>query len=180
MSSDALLMNIFCYPGVCDRHELSRFLGTEITDVPQFGYRPRIPLPGGIDRTEIDMKLGTVLFEAKLTEGDFQVQDAAIMEKYGNLKDVFECGQLPRIKRGYVSYQLIRNIYAAHVLDSNFCLLIDARRPDLLESWYQIVRCIRSATLRTRCKVTTWQELSFWLPSSLRRFLDLKYGIRPE
>jgi hypothetical protein len=65
MSSDALLMNIFCYPGITKRRELSLILGTEVSDVPQFGFKPRVPLEsGGIERTEVDMKLGSVLFEA--------------------------------------------------------------------------------------------------------------------
>src|SRR5258708_6027459 len=73
MSSDALLMNIFCYPGVTKRRELSLLLGTEVSDLPEFGFKPRVPLTSGlIERTEVDMKLGFVLFEAKLTEGDFQ------------------------------------------------------------------------------------------------------------
>jgi restriction endonuclease-like protein len=65
MSSDALLMNIFCYPGVTRRQKLAMLLGTEVHDVPEFGFRPRVPLlNGAVERTEIDMKLGNVLFEA--------------------------------------------------------------------------------------------------------------------
>ncbi len=52
-----------------------------------------------------------------------------------------------------------------------------ARRPDLLEDCYNIVRCIRAATLRTRCRVLTWQEVSRCLPAALQSFLDVKYGI---
>jgi hypothetical protein len=178
MSSDALLMNIFCYPGVTKRRELSLMLGTEIGDVPEFGFRPRVPLNSGhIERTEIDMKLGRVLFEAKLTEGDFQVQRAELVEQYADLRDVFESRQLPRVKRKYISYQLIRNVLAAHALNLNFCTLLDARRPDLLEDWFNIGRCIRSATIRARCKVCTWQELTPCLPAALRNFLSVKYGI---
>jgi hypothetical protein len=70
MSSDALLMNIFCYPGVTKRREVSLLLGTDMGDIPEFGFRPHVPLfSGGKERTEVDMKLGGVLFEAKLTEG---------------------------------------------------------------------------------------------------------------
>jgi hypothetical protein len=70
MSSDALLMNIFCYPGVTKRREVSLLLGTDTEDVPEFGFRPHVPLfSRGKERTEVDMKLGGVLFEAKLTEG---------------------------------------------------------------------------------------------------------------
>ncbi len=180
MSSDALLMNIFCYPGVTKRRELSLLLGTDIGDLPEFGFKPRVPLTSGhVERTEIDMKLGSVLFEAKLTEADFQSQNAAIVEGYRDLEDVFDCSNLPRRDREYVSYQLLRNVLAAHALDLSFCLLLDARRPDLLEDWYEILRCIRTSELRSRCKVLTWQGLVEFLPGSLRRFLDLKYDIVP-
>ena len=178
MSSDALLMNIFCYPGVTKRRELSLMLGTEIGDLPEFGFKPRIPLTSGfVERTEIDMKLGPVLFEAKLTESDFQAQKAAIVEGYRDLKEVFDCRILPRSGRNYVSYQLLRNVLAAYALNLSFCVLLDARRPDLVENWYVVMSGVRSIDLRTRCKVLTWQELSAALPLRLRRFLDLKYGI---
>ena len=178
LSSDALLMNIFCYPGVTRRREVCGILGLEPGSVPEFGFMPRIPLLSeATERTEIDMKLGNKTFEAKLTEGDFQTQRAELVEQYRDLREVFEPRQLPRTKRKYVSYQLIRNVLAAHVLDLDFCTLLDARRPDLLEDWYGIARCIRSATLRARCKVLTWQELSLCLPASLQRFLSVKYGI---
>jgi hypothetical protein len=142
------------------------------------GSWPRIPvLSEATERTEIDMKLGNMLFEAKLTEGDFQIQRAELVERYRDFKEVFECRQLPRATRKYVSYQLIRNVLAAHALNLDFCTLLDARRPDLIEDWYDIVRCIRSATLRARCKVLTWQELTMCLPNALQSFLSVKYGI---
>jgi len=178
MSSDALLMNIFCYPGVTKRREVSLLLGTEPGEIPQFGFMPRVPLvTGAVERTEVDMKLGDVLFEAKLTEGDFQVQDRRIVQQYRDLKEVFECRKLPRQGKRYVSYQLLRNVLAAYALDLSFCVLLDGRRQDLLEQWYRVMRCIRSTTLRTRCKVLTWQELAACLPSALRKFLLVKYGI---
>jgi hypothetical protein len=180
LSSDALLMNIFCYPGVTRRMEVCRILGIEPGSVPAFGFMPRVPLLSeAIERTEIDMKLGNMLFEAKLTEGDFQIQRAELVEQYRDLREVFEPRQLPSTKRKYVSYQLIRNVLAAHALDLDFCTLLDARRPDLLEDWYGVVRCIRFASLRARCKVLTWQELTSSLPVALRRFLSVKYGIVP-
>ncbi len=178
LSSDALLMNIFCYPGVTRRMDVCRILGLEPGNLPEFGFMPRVPLLSKAkERTEIDMKLGNMLFEAKLTEGDFQIQPAELVERYRDLRDVFESRQLPRAMRKYVSYQLIRNVLAAHTLDLDFCTLIDARRPDLIEDWYGIVRCIRSATIRARCKVLTWQELSVCLPAALQSFLSVKYGI---
>ena len=178
LSSDALLMNIFCYPSVTQRRAVCRILGLEPGSVPEFGFMPRIPLLSeATERTEVDMKLGNMLFEAKLTEGDFQIQRAELVEGYRDLRDIFECRHLPRLGRKYVSYQLIRNVLAAHALSLDFCTLLDARRPDLLEDWYDIVRSIRFAGLRARCKVLTWQELSICLPAALQRFLSAKYGI---
>lgn len=180
LSSDALLMNIFCYPGVTRRTEVCRTLGLEPGNLPEFGFMPRVPLLSeGTERTEIDMKLGNKLFEAKLTESDFQIERAELVEKYRDFRDIFECRQLPRAMKKYVSYQLIRNVLAAHALDLDFCTFLDARRPDLIQDWYNIVRCIRSATLRARCKVLTWQELTLCLPAALQRFLSVKYGIVP-
>lgn len=177
-SSDALLMNIFCYPRVAKSRKLALFLGTEIDDVPEFGFMPRVPLVRNImERTEVDMKLGNVLFEAKLTETDFQLQSPAIVEQYRDLEEIFDCRKLPKRAEKYVSYQLLRNVLAAFALDLEFCVLLDARRPDLLEQWYRIIRCIRSGILQTRCKVLTWQELSRYLPPALGKFLDTKYGI---
>lgn len=181
LSSDALLMNIFCYPGVTRRTEVCRILGLEPGSLPEFGFMPRVPLfSEATERTEIDMKLGNVLFEAKLTEGDFQIQYAELVEQYRDLREVFEYRQLPRAKRKYVSYQLIRNVLATHALGLDFCTLLDARRPDLIEEWFLIVRCIRFAALRARCKVLTWQELALGLPPALKNFLAAKYGIVPS
>jgi hypothetical protein len=36
---------------------------------------------------------------------------------------------------------------------------------------------VKSAEMRVRCKVMTWQELASLLQEELREFLDLKYGI---
>ena len=132
LSSDALLMNIFCYPRITKRRELCSLLGIELGSCPELGFRPRVPLlSGAVERTEIDMKLGSTVFEAKLTEADFQLQRAELVERYRDLLQVFDCCQLPRAGKKYASYQLIRNILAAYHLDLDFCALIDARRPDL-------------------------------------------------
>jgi hypothetical protein len=194
-SSDALLMNVFCCPGVCNRRLVAGLLGTETENTPEFGYRARVPLKPlsrdsqtpqckdpkpRVDRTEIDMRLGLLLVEAKLTETDFQAASASLVENYRDLEEVFEVESIPRAKGNYLSYQLIRNVLAAHAFGLNICVMLDARRPDLLEAWHVIMRCVRSAELRTRCKVLTWQEISPVLPSRLQRFLQLKYGIAAE
>ena len=56
-------------------------------------------------------------------------------------------------------------------------MLLDQRRPDLIEQWYGVMRCVRPVALRVRCKVLTWQELCAVLPEPLCEFLDAKYGI---
>ncbi|HEV7520933.1 MAG TPA: hypothetical protein VGP89_07515 [Candidatus Angelobacter sp.] len=195
-SSDALLMNVFCCPGVTMSKTIAGILGTDSSDEPEFGYRARVSLKprvsgnGGsrgsgrvssqrFDRTEVDMRLGRLLVESKLTESDFQTAPASLVEDYRDVEEVFDMASLPRLGERYVSYQLIRNVLAAYSGDSSFCVMLDARRPDLLESWHTIMRCVRLAELRTRCKVLTWQELSGALPRGLRKFLEIKYGIVP-
>jgi hypothetical protein len=180
MSSDALLMNVFCHPSVLRAAGVKSMLGIQNGDMPSFGFPARVPLKSGrADRTEVDMKLGVLLVESKLTETDFQTKAIDVVESYRDLHAVFERNQLPRTDGLYASYQLIRNVLAAHALNLSFCVLLDARRPDLIEAWYAVMRCVRIADLRTKCKVLTWQELSEELPTNLRKFLDLKYGIVP-
>lgn len=177
-SSDALLMNVFCCPGVFDDGRVFSLLGLEAGAVPEFGFKARVPLLGGkFDRTEVDMRLGSLLVEAKLTESDFQTRERAIVESYRDFAEVFDRKALPKTKDCYLSYQLIRNVLAAQANDCAFCVLCDARRPDLLQAWYEIMRCVLAVELRLRCKVLTWQELAAVLPRVLRRFLEEKYGI---
>jgi len=180
MSSDALLMNVFCHPTTISPG-LCAMLGTDHPSLPEFGFRARIPLGNGhTDRTEVDMKIGCLLVEAKLTETNFQTQKKEIVEAYRDLGTVFEAGRLPRNTLGdYISYQLIRNVLAAHELNASFCVLLDERRPDLKDAWYEIMRCVVDTDLKTRCMVLTWQELAAVLPKRLQEFLDLKYGIVP-
>src|ERR1700733_14569797 len=108
-SSDALLMNIFCYPGILRRASLCSLLGIEPGIHPTFGFRPRIPLQNGADdRSEIDLKLGKLFIEAKLTEGDFQTARHGLVHRYRDLEAVFDVDRLPIGKERYRSYQLIR------------------------------------------------------------------------
>jgi hypothetical protein len=87
-SSDALLMNCFCYPGASVR--LARALGAAPIDaIPQFGYRACILLSDGTtDATEVDMLLGDTLVEAKLTERDFTSRPKAHVFRYGAIREV--------------------------------------------------------------------------------------------
>jgi len=81
------------------------------------------------------------------------------------------------VEPGYAGYQLIRNVLAAYASGTSFCVVHDERRPDLREAWFQVMAAVKSAEMRVRCKVMTWQELAVWLPEGLQEFLELKYGI---
>ena len=178
MSSDALLMNIFCYPRVLAGAEPRRALGIEAAAYAEFGVRVQVPLKDGrFDRTEVDLRLGDLLLEAKLTEGDFQRAPKARLHAYRHFDEVFDVEGLPQSERHFDSYQIIRNILAAYARGRSFCVLLDARRPDLIDRYYAILRSVRSVELRTACRVLTWQELAQTLPGKLRAFLSVKYGI---
>jgi hypothetical protein len=231
MSSDALLMNVFLGFGMGELGRLKDVLGVEGDGLPEFGWRARVPLASGrFDRTEVDMRWGGLLVEAKLTEGDFQTRAASVVEGYRDFDAVFERELLPRVElrtarrrtavefaeeftqeweelgarpefeagevarefregivarareaepaeAGYAGYQLIRNVLAAYAEGCSFCVVHDARRPDLREAWFAVMKAVKSAEMRVRCKVITWQELAGMAPEGLREFLDLKYGI---
>lgn len=96
-SSDALLMNVFCTPAATESPAVRDMLGVERSEIPQFGWKARVPLASGlVDRTEVDMRLGSLLIEAKLTESDFQTRQAQFVEAYRDLDAVFDRKLLPR------------------------------------------------------------------------------------
>ena len=180
-SSDALLMNIFCYPGLSRDCRVPALLGTDPGASLCFGYKARVPLVDGrFDRTEVDLRLGNVLVEAKLTEGDFQSVRKSSLLAYRDFAEVFDGQQLLQANDHYLSYQLLRNVLAAHALDGSFCVLVDARRPDLIDAWYSVMKSVKPVALRTRLRLSTWQELARAAPAKLRAFLATKYGIEGQ
>lgn len=177
-SSDALLMNVFCHPGAMECAAVRATLGIAAGAVPEFGVKPRTPIEGGKrDNTEVDMRVGDLLVEAKLTESDFQSARMALVERYRDLAEVFDVEGLPVRGGRVVGYQLIRGTMAAYASGCSFCVLCDARRPELVETWYAVMRAVRSFELRCRLKLLTWQELAGVVPWELREFLAEKYGI---
>lgn len=185
-SSDALLMNIFCHPGVFSEGSLNlkvaNLLNVEPVALPCFGINPRVPLRSGrLDRTEIDLHLGNLFVEAKLTETSFQNARPRLIERYRDLEAVFDITRLPWTSDGIVrGYQLIRNVLAAFAGDASFCVLSDARRRDLIEVWYAVLSAVHYPSFAWRLKLLTWQELAAVLPQDLQQFLNLKYGIMPS
>jgi hypothetical protein len=137
-SSDALLMNICCHPGVFSNDRLNpavaNLLGVSSHTQPNFGIHPGVPLkrsPAGRkkttrptkqpapssslfsntgistpssqleeehhlkDRTEIDLQLGALFLEAKLTESNFQTASPRLIERYRDLETIFAVERLP-------------------------------------------------------------------------------------
>jgi hypothetical protein len=178
-SSDALLMNVFCHPETLNTPAVRAILGIGLDTEPIFGHRPGVPLHRGRrDCTEIDLKLGALLIEAKLTEYDFQSAPLRLVERYRGLEEVFDKGALEIVGGTVQSYQLIRGVLAAHAsIDGRFCVLCDARRPDLIDAWQRVLSSVRLYELRPRLQLLTWQELAQVLPSDLREFLREKFGI---
>ncbi|HVW76289.1 MAG TPA: hypothetical protein VHB45_01660 [Alloacidobacterium sp.] len=180
-SSDALLMSIFCHPGIITSPRVRAMLGIESCGMPEFGFKPRTPLQNGKhDHTEIDMRIDHLLVEAKLTESDFQSARSDLILRYRDLETVFDVGDFPLRNGKFCGYQLIRGTLAAYATDASFCVFCDARRPDLIEAWYRIIRAVRLFDFRSRLKLLTWQELVEALPCDLQLFLAVKYGIYPS
>lgn len=162
-SSDALLMNVFCYPGVLRRRALCACLGVAPGLRPDFGVRAGLPMRGGeVDRTEPDMALGDLFVEAKLTEGGFGRASQDRLLRYDGVEAAFALDDLPRVSGHFVGYQIIRGLLAAGLHGSRYLVLLDARRAELAEVCFQL---------------RTWQEVAACLPKALRGFLAEKYGI---
>ena len=194
-------MIIFCHPETFTNGRVTALLGAGRDARPVFGVKPRVPLASGrADATEIDMQLGSLLVEAKLTESSFQTCRPALLERYRDLDLAFDVEQLPRtcarvvaacwdeaaamlvpVRRGpvhhFLSYQLLRGALAAYATGMSFCVLVDARRSDLLNAWHPVLATVRKADLRCRLQLLTWQELAGVLPGPLQALLADKYGI---
>ena len=176
-SSDALLMNIFCHPGIDEWKSLKKLLGLSEIGEPEFGFLAKVRKNSGQDdATEIDMKLNGILMEAKLTEKDFTRKKKRIVESYDNFKKVFNEEFLPQSSEDYLNYQLIRNILAAYEHNLSFLLVCDARRPDLVKEFYFTARCVKDDRLRIKCNIVFWQEIAQSVGKELRDFLVEKYG----
>jgi len=176
-SSDALLMNCVCPPGASAA--IAELLGASpINAIPEFGWKARVNLTNGkLDVTEVDMRLGDLLVEAKLTESNFTECEKTKAFSYAAIGSVFDVDLLPGTGSTFGGYQLIRNVLAAAQHGFKFTVLIDSRRPDLLNEWWTVHSAIRSGAVRGRCRVRFWQEVAAVLPKPHREFLDLKYGL---
>lgn len=182
-SSDALLMNIFCHPqAFAGGSKLRNLLGTEPPERLQYGCKPRLPLIGNhLECTEVDLRIGNLWIEAKLTETGFQTAPRRRVERYRDFECVFDIPRLPRAGDAYLHYQLIRGVLCALAQEENrYCVICDARRPDLIDAWFSVASAVRDASLRSRLQLLTWQEIAAVMPASVQRWLAAKYGIESQ
>jgi len=177
-SSDALLMNVFCYPGILRRPSVCAALGIPKSLRPDFGVRAALPMERGeVDRTEVDMVLGDLFVEAKLTEGGFGRASEERVLRYTGVSDIFYFDELPRSAGGVTGYQILRGMLTALHADGRYLVLLDARRTDLVEICFRVLRAVRDAGTRSRFRLLSWQELAGALPVPVQEFLATKYGI---
>ena len=154
-------------------------LGTEPPERLQFGCKPRIPLIANhVERTEVDLRIGDLLIEAKLTEAEFQRAPRVRVERYRDFESVFDAPMLPQTAESYLHYQLIRGVLSAFAEQGiRYCVLCDARRPDLIDAWFTVAAAVKIASLRSRLQLVTWQEIAGTLPKPMQAWLAEKYGI---
>jgi hypothetical protein len=104
-----------------------------------------------------------------------------LLERYPAFDEVFDREALELTARGVRSYQLLRGVLIAHgLVDSSFCVMLDRRRPELIEACFAVIRAVRDCRLRTRLRLFTWQEIAAELPQPLQQFLACKYGIAAD
>lgn len=177
-SSDALLMNVFCYPGVLSRPVVCARMGIEPGLRPEFGVRADLPMrKGEVDRTELDMRIGVTLVEAKLTETGFGRASRERLGRYEGVEDVVCVDELPRSGAMYAGYQIVRGLLAAVQAGGRYVVLLDGRRSDLKEMAFRVLSAVRWSEDRERIQLRTWQELAGALPRVVQRFLAERYGI---
>ncbi|MBW8333164.1 MAG: hypothetical protein K0M40_14155 [Prolixibacteraceae bacterium] len=179
-SSDALAMNIFCFPDFAKWNGVKNLFGVDTFSSIQFGFNPQVAKNGSSDSTEVDVFINkSIICECKLTEEGFTQKEKQNVEQYDNFKKVFHADKLIQNGNTYLNYQLIRNILAAYQHKCHFVLICDMRRPDLVKSFYQTIRCIKDdfIDLRTNCEIIYWQDIAKACGAELQQFLKEKYGI---
>lgn len=175
-SSDALLMSIFCHPQVLDWKGIRQLLNVSAA-VPKFGIKALVAKGNNRgDETEIDMGIGDLFVESKLTEKDFTQKEASVVEEYVDLDKQFHKKYLRRERGNFDNYQIIGNLLAATQHNKRHILLCDERRPDLVQRYMETVYCARDIHTRNKCRVVFWQQIGKACGASLSQFLEEKYG----
>ena len=172
-SSDALLMNLFAHPKIKVWKSLRDLISIDQLDNIEFGWNPVFTNETN-HKTEIDMKIGNSIFEAKLTEKDFTQKDLTIVLTYSNVNNIIDLKDLTT--NGIVSnYQLIRNLLTAKKYGYKFNLLIDETRTDLIREFYKVKNAIKIKSLLDNFNFLTWQEIANSVGSDLKEYITEKY-----
>jgi hypothetical protein len=172
-SSDALLMNFFAHPDIKEWKSMRNLISINQSDNIEFGWNPEFENEKN-HKTEIDMKIGDSIFEAKLTEKDFTKKDLQIVLAYSNVENIIDLTVLTT--DDIVSnYQLIRNLLTAEKYGFRFNLLIDESRSDLVREFYKVKSAIKDKSLSDKFNFLTWQEISNSVGIGLKNYITEKY-----
>lgn len=179
-SSDALAMNIFCFPEFIQSEKAKNLFGIDSFSPFQLGFKAHVKRSGLRETSEVDIYINeSIICECKLTEDDFKSMAKNKVELYSNFSVVFHANKLKQNQNSYSNYQLIRNILAAYQYNCRFVLICDNRRPELVESFNKTIECIKDEfmDLKTKSKIIYWQEIAKVCGIELQQFLKVKYGI---
>lgn len=176
-SSDALLMNIFCHPEIRIWEGPKKLLRIHIDKATKitFGWEPVLANEKRGHKTEVDLKIGSRIFEAKLTEPDFQTAPAERVRGYEGFTDVFDESRLSMKKDRITNYQLIRNALVAYKYGLDLTVLLDSSRIDLIREIFKFIKAIKLDCIRDRIDFVTWQELNGKLGEDLDEYIYEKY-----
>jgi len=178
-SSDAILMNIFCNPSISMNDSLKKYLDIKISNSQRdivFGWNPEFENESNKKPTEIDMKIGNHIFEAKLTENSFTKKNVDVLMKYPLINEIFffkkiEVNQNKQVK----NYQLFRNIITAYKYNFKFTILIDETRLDLIKEINNVKEIIKDEDLKARINFMTWQGIVKAFDNEFKNFMKTKY-----
>ncbi|MCK9299742.1 MAG: hypothetical protein M0P23_00010 [Bacteroidales bacterium] len=172
-SSDALLMNFFAHPRIKEWKSLRDLLLFFQSDEIEFGWNPLFE--NETTKTEVDMKIGNQIFEAKLTESDFTKKDLEVVLRYANVENIIDLKPFINENNEVINYQLIRNILAAEKYGYKFNLLVDETRTDLIREFYRVKMAIINKDLADQCNFYTWQEIAEAVGRDLKNYITDKY-----
>lgn len=174
-SSDALLMNIFCFPNFFTWKGPTQLLGIDQKDTVEFGWNPKFNNETPENPTEIDLKIGNSIFEANLTEKSFTKKRVEVVKMYQDFDIVFNEDILLDGEGNINHYQLVRNILTAHKYELKFSVLLDSSRIDLIKALLETVKAIKIPELRRKVDFITWQELVDVCGKELKEYISSRY-----
>lgn len=172
-SSDALLMNFFAHPKIKEWKSLRDLISINESDNIEFGWDPEFENEKN-RKSEIDMRIGDSIFEAKLTESDFTQKKIQVVLTYSDVESTIDLQSLTN-DNIVSNYQLIRNLLAAKKYNYKFNVLIDETRTDLIREFYKMKNAIKIKSLADNFNFFTWQEIADCVGADLKNYIIKKY-----